>query len=161
MTHRVQSIARAVLGVALAAVALCNCAQAQSSYSWTNGGGGASWTTVNNWSGSSSYPGNLTNSDTAFFSKTSLTGAISISTPITLGALLMGSSNTTTIGGSTISLSNGGDIILGTTGKVVAQVISAPVTLLGSGTIGSNNAVSGGAAPAISMSAARLPAPAY
>ncbi len=145
MIRHVRPTISGVLFVALLAAGLSNCARAQNVYSWTNTAGDKVWTSTTNWSSTASgYPGSLSNSDTAFFAKTSLTGAINISTPITLGTLLMGSSNTTTLSGSTISISDGGEIILGTTGKTVAQVVSNPVALLGSGTIGSNNAVSGG-----------------
>jgi autotransporter-associated beta strand protein len=120
---------------------LSNGVQAQQVFNWTNGGGNLAWTNSANWDIGSSYPGKLSTTDTAAFPAGSPTGTINIGSPVTLGVMSLGNNSAgNTIAGSAISLSNGGSIIMtNINNQGLNNVISAPVALLGSGTIENDN----------------------
>ena len=140
MTRSVSSKVLGVLFVVAIAGGLVSRAQAQNVFSWTNVGADNAWTDTANWTVGGSYPGSLSTTDTATFGATSPTGTINIGTPITIGAItLFNTAALDKLTGGPISLSNGGLIQLGNINKSFIDEISAPVTLLGSGTIGSNN----------------------
>ena len=142
-------IFRSVLlgGFALfAAICLpCNFAQAQQLFNWTNGGGGFAWTNSADWDLGASYPGNVSTTDTAVFPAGSPTGTINVGSPLTLGAISFANQSAgNTLAGSTISLSNSGAIVMtNVNNSGLNNTISAPVTLLGSGTLENDNPTSG------------------
>ena len=134
---------QAVAVLAFLSSLLCKSASGQQSFAWTNSGGNGAWTNALNWSPSSAFPGKLSTTDSAIFPAAS-SGTVTLTSAETVSAVTL-SNNAAVIvlagaGSNALNLSNGGKITLtNVQNGNYNDTISAPLNLLGAGTLASFN----------------------